>query len=163
MARNDSATKVHGRDPSLAPLKAATVPDDPLFVAAQSEISRRYGEQERPATILIVTNSGLKVRVDVPAYWRASPPQPRQAGNAHTVDFRSVNWDGQFHTFTETQAACVRILWEAWEQGVPEMGQHAVLEAADSDQKRLDAVFAQHPAWGTMIVPGSTRGTFRLS
>jgi hypothetical protein len=33
----------------------------------------------------------------------------------HGPDFRSVHWFGQDFSFTAKQAACVRILWAAWE------------------------------------------------
>ena len=60
------------------------------------------------------------------------------------------------------------ILWQHWEQGTPDVSQDAILEAVKSSRRdRLDHVFRVkrskfHPAWGTMIVRGSTKGTFRL-
>jgi hypothetical protein len=95
-------------------------------------------------------------------------PHPASAspkdGATHTDDFRSVNWYGTEYVFTPTQAACVRVLWEAWERGTPAVGQDAILEAAGSVGGSLRHVFrkGKHPAWGKMIVsPG--KGTFRLA
>ena len=84
---------------------------------------------------------------------------------AHSPDFRSVLWDEKPHTFTALQAACVKVLWENWNQGTPEVGEQTILELADTTQKRLSKVFddGKHSAWGTMIVPGASKGTFRLS
>ncbi|NOX55286.1 MAG: hypothetical protein GXP27_12785, partial [Planctomycetes bacterium] len=84
---------------------------------------------------------------------------------AHGVDYRSVLWDGDTFTFTPLQAACVKILWEHREQGTPEVGEQTILTEADSDSNRLLNVFerGKHPAWGTLIVPGTRKGTFRLA
>ncbi len=85
----------------------------------------------------------------------------------HSTDYHSVLWYGTEYKFTNTQAACVKVLWEAWEQGTPDVGQAAILEEVDSDRRRLSDVFGRgkkrHPAWGTMIQPGATKGTFRLA
>jgi len=81
----------------------------------------------------------------------------------HSADFRSVNWFGQEYTFTANQAACIRLLWEAWESGAPEVGGDTLLVEAESDQRRLSVTFRGHPAWGTMIRPGQTKGSYRLS
>jgi|GEM_PF-2934798 len=81
----------------------------------------------------------------------------------HSADFRSVVWFGQEYMFTANQAACIRLLWEAWENGTPEVSGAMILENAGIDQKRLSAVFRGHPAWGTMIRPGQTKGSYRLS
>jgi len=81
----------------------------------------------------------------------------------HSADFRSVIWFGQEYTFTANQAACIQMLWEAWENDTPEVSGAMLLENADIDQKRLSAVFRDHPAWQTMICPGRTKGAYRLS
>jgi len=80
----------------------------------------------------------------------------------HSSDFRSVNWFGTLYEFTELQAACVKVLWEAWENETPTVGDATVLEAAESHAGRLMYVFRDHAAWGTMIAEGSTKGTHRL-
>lgn len=81
----------------------------------------------------------------------------------HSDDFRSVHWHGIDYSFTATQAACVRVLWEAMENGTPEVGKDTILEKAGSETSRLDDIFRNSPAWGTMIVSGSRRGTKRLA
>jgi hypothetical protein len=81
------------------------------------------------------------------------------------MDFRSVHWFGNNHSFTRTQAACVKVLWAAWENGTPELDQQTVLTApeVDSESKRLADLFKDHPAWGTMLVQGKTAGSYRLA
>ncbi len=83
----------------------------------------------------------------------------------HSKDFRSVYWYGDDYTFSPAQAACVNVLWEAWENGTPELGQATILEhpEVEAESKRLVDLFKGHPAWGKMIVKGKTAGAFRLA
>jgi len=81
----------------------------------------------------------------------------------HSPDFRSVRWFGTDYTFTATQAAIVKVLWEAWERDTSNVGSETLLEAADSKTSRLVDAFRNHPAWGTLIVDGSTKGSKRLA
>jgi hypothetical protein len=82
----------------------------------------------------------------------------------HSLDFRSVHWFGANFTFSPTQAACMKVLWQAWENGTPELGQATILEhpEVEAESKRLVDVFKGHPAWGTILTKGTTNGTFRL-
>jgi hypothetical protein len=90
----------------------------------------------------------------------------------HSPDFRSVHWYGTAYSFTKQQAACVKILWEAWENHTPDVGQDTILEEIDGAGNRLADLFRErdagssqlrsHPAWGPMICPGGTKGTYRL-
>lgn len=97
----------------------------------------------------------------------AAPPAAPEAPPTarHSADFRSVHWFGAKHSFTPTQAACVKLLWEAWENRTPEVGQEWILQHPDveSESKRLVDLFKVHAAWGTMIVKGRTDGSFRLA
>lgn len=77
-------------------------------------------------------------------------------------DFRSAWWFGEEFCFTPDQAACLKTLWEAWENGTPDVGQETVLARSGSKAKRLVDLFKGHQAWGTMIVAGRTKGAFRL-
>jgi hypothetical protein len=82
---------------------------------------------------------------------------------AHSVDFHSVVWFGRRFEFTHGQAACVKVLWQAWKNGTPVVGGHAILEQAGLAGKRFDLIFRGHPAWGEMIVAGLRRGNYRLA
>jgi hypothetical protein len=80
------------------------------------------------------------------------------------LDFRSVLWEpDQLFLFSPLQAACVKVLWEHAASRTPEVGQQTVLENAGSVSSRLVDLFKNHPALGTMIVRGQTKGSFRLS
>lgn len=84
----------------------------------------------------------------------------------HSSDYRSVHWFGTDYNFTPTQAPVVTALWAAWENGTPELGHATLFEASgsamDSSSGRLLDIFRDHPAWMTMIVSGSTKGSYRL-
>jgi hypothetical protein len=80
----------------------------------------------------------------------------------HSPDFRSVQWFGHDYSFTTGQAACVQRLWEAWEQGNPDVAQQTILLDAGMDSARLVDLFKRHPAWQTMIVRGGSKGAYRL-
>jgi hypothetical protein len=81
----------------------------------------------------------------------------------HGPDFASVRWQGKPYQFSTLQSAAVRILWEAWENGTPDVRQETILTEIGSDANKLSDVFRDNPAWGSMIVPGGFRGTFRLA
>jgi hypothetical protein len=80
----------------------------------------------------------------------------------HSTDFRSVHWFGTKYSFTPNQAAAVKILWENWENGTPEVGVDTLASEIDSDATRARDIFKGHPALGGMICPGQTKGTYQL-
>jgi hypothetical protein len=90
-------------------------------------------------------------------------PSAEEQANAHAVDFRSVQWNSRKYTFTPTQAAVVKILWQHYDSGTPEVGGDTLLAEADSDATQLRQVFRKSEAWGEMIVQGSRKGIFRLA
>jgi len=80
----------------------------------------------------------------------------------HSPDFRNVVWCGREFIFTGLQAAVVKVLWQAWELGTPDVGDAFLLESCASSGKRLRDVFKGNKAWGTMIREGHSRGSHRL-
>lgn len=118
---------------------------------------------EIAAELRIVLLSGRKVTHPVPACAATPPAGARQLPPArHSIDFRSVHWFGADYTFTAGQAACVRVLWDAWENGTPEVSQAAVLEAAGSTAETLRALFQSSAAWQTLIRQGQ-KGSYYLA
>lgn len=92
-----------------------------------------------------------------------APTSAQHPKARHSPDFRSVHWYGTDYTFTPNQAACVELLWHAWEQGTPELGDGHILGTTKAgDRQRLRDVFKNCPAWGTMIVRGAHRDTVKL-
>jgi len=88
------------------------------------------------------------------------PPDPR-----HSDDFTYVCWYKTEYEFTKLQAACVKVLWDAWENKTPVLKEETILDKAGSLGSRLRDVFKEkkgmNAAWGTMIV-SSSKGCFRL-
>lgn len=116
---------------------------------------------ETPQDLRVVFASGRRLQHPFPPPCSAGPKQLPPA--RHSPDFRSVHWHGDDYAFSPTQAAVVRVLWEAWEGGVPDVGQVTLLEAAGSDSERLRSVFTGHPAWAVLIVAGTSKGSYRLA
>lgn len=90
----------------------------------------------------------------------------------HSPCFRSVYWYGTSYAFTGNQAACVKLLWEMWENDTPDVSHEKLVETAEVSMEtgRVVDIFkinvagksTKHPAWGTMIVSGTTKGICRL-
>jgi hypothetical protein len=82
----------------------------------------------------------------------------------HSPDYHCVNWYGTEYSFSNNEAACVKVLWECWENGTPDVsGEYLLTSAADCNATRLDLVFRGNKAWGTMIVSGKRKGNYRLN
>ena len=121
------------------------------------EVAQWQERIRRERAILLVQDSSSS---EVSA---TDPAKVLPTSEAHSVDFRSVKWLGIPYEFTPQQAACIKVLWEAFENETPSIGDASILEAAESDAERLGLVFRSHAAWGTMIVEGRTKGTHRLA
>jgi hypothetical protein len=83
----------------------------------------------------------------------------------HSDDFRSVRWFGTTYSFTTKQAPVVDLLYKHWRAGTPDVGDETLLLSVDPEAPpaRLSTLFRDHPAWGTMIVAGGSKGTHRLT
>jgi hypothetical protein len=133
--------------------------EESLFRVARHWATEQYPGHEVSAVLLKIKGMKRLVRLPLPRVVDEPVRLPR-----HSPDFRSVNWFGVSYAFTPLQAACVRVLWEAWENGTPEVSGERLLESSDTDRdtKRIDTVFQNHPAWKTVIVSGTTKGSYRL-
>ena len=108
-----------------------------------------------------------------------NPPNAaaKSAVVAHGPDWRCVRWGNDpatgeplTFTFTPTQAAIIRVLWDAYAQGTPDVGALCLLERADSagvNSRRassfLAGLFVRHAAWKRLIIKGAMVGTYRLA
>ncbi len=130
-----------------------------LFRAARHWATEQYPGHHLAAIHLKIKGIKRPVRLPLPRTADEPVHLPR-----HSADFRSVNWFGVPYSFTALQAACVSVLWDAWENGTPEVSGERILESSETDRdtKRIDTIFQNHPAWRTMIVGGSTKGTYQL-
>jgi hypothetical protein len=120
-------------------------------------------EAEGLLSLIVDRVNDALAQVDRTAYESQAPQGFEHNPARHGLDFRSVYWFGAEYGFTGTQAACIKVLWQAWANKTPDVRQQALLDAADADTERLDHLFRDHPAWKAMIVPGTTKGTYRLA
>lgn len=90
------------------------------------------------------------------------PNEQKRLQTRHSPDFRSVSWFGTRHSFTPTQAAIVKVLWNAWENDTPDVGHETLLEEAGSESKRLVDVFKGHETYKQLIGQGETKGSYQL-
>jgi hypothetical protein len=131
-----------------------------LFDALRDFARTHYAED--PIELRLLTGSGQKIRLSIPIAMA-----DKNAPNGHSEDFRSCRWQGVRYSFSPKQSLVVAKLWESYEDGIPDVSQAVLLEAAESDGNRLRSLFTngadKHPAWGSMIVAGSGKGTYRLS
>jgi hypothetical protein len=81
----------------------------------------------------------------------------------HCPGYRIVTVGRASFFFGSTQAQVVRLLHQALQDGTPAMHQRRLLESSGSECQCLAHLFRGNPAWGTLIVPGPVRGTYRLS
>lgn len=85
----------------------------------------------------------------------------------HSEDFRSVSVAGRGFALTPRQAEVVQILYRAHRNRTPELGWPQICAQLrtkiDSYPERLTDIFKRSAAWGKLIVPGKTRGSYRLN
>jgi hypothetical protein len=91
---------------------------------------------------------------------------PPLAARTHSDCFASVTWDGEPFTFTPSQAAVVKCLWMAMENGNSVITETSLLEKAGTSGNAIRHLFRsngiQHKAWGKMIIK-SGKYCFTLS
>ncbi len=93
----------------------------------------------------------------------------------NSPDFRSVYWPWPPHdfSFTRSQAAAVQVLWGLWLRRTPEIGDAELRSLAGvnvsmatlfrySSRQGRKRKMLRHKALGVMLIPGRTKGTWRL-
>jgi len=131
-------------------------PDSPL----------RHSE-EQDAIITMFDDNAIELKMRIKGALKTK--RPETDGRSHSDDFRSIVWNDVSYSLTVTQAQAVKCLWENWEKGCPEVSEKTIGEAtgSDSNKYRLRDLFRNEEnspkAWKNLIIPGKTKGTFRLS
>lgn len=80
-----------------------------------------------------------------------------------TCDYRSVLFEGKQYTLTRNQATIVKTLHRAREAGPSTVGTDTLLAAIEAETSRVCDSFKNSPLWGTLVVRGEKRGTYKLS
>ena len=80
-----------------------------------------------------------------------------------STDYASVKFDGQIFHLTPFQAAAVRLLHRAYLNGTPELSGAHILETIESSSRALSDIFKRSRAWNTLVIPGATRGSYKLN
>jgi hypothetical protein len=147
-------------------------PLEKAVVRLRTQLDAAPGLPPPPALLQLLANLAaagrpMRLLVEHGAYRatlcvRLKDRVPAQPPARHSPDFRSVHWHGVDYVFSPIQAAIVRQLWQAWEQGTPDIGGDALMVGAGAETRELRHGFRNHPAWGRMIV-SLRRGLYRLS
>jgi hypothetical protein len=82
---------------------------------------------------------------------------------AFSDDYASAHWFGRGFSFTPIQRPVVKALVRNWLNGTPDVSVEYLLAQADSQARRLRDLFRGHDAFGSMIVRGDRRDTFRIA
>ncbi len=115
---------------------------------------------EQASQLRVDLLSGRRVQVPVPVV----PPRRELPPRRHSLDFRSASWDGADGEFTATQARILETLWNAYEDGTPDVSGERLLEDAGAERTaRIRDLWRGHGWWGRVIVTGGTKGTYRLA
>lgn len=94
---------------------------------------------------------------------RELPSTPAQDIFAASPDYRTVRFQGNKYTLTDNQATIVKYLHEAFKNGTPAVGAHALLSAIEAETSKVRYSFKNSPLWGKLIVIGTRRGTYKLN
>src|ERR1700710_683815 len=90
---------------------------------------------------------------------KKTPRPPATAAALHAVNYPGL---GTYH-LTAPQLAVVRELMAALLFGPsPEVRESRLLAEAGGLTPTLAGVFALSPAWGELVIPGASAGTYRL-
>jgi hypothetical protein len=81
----------------------------------------------------------------------------------YSHDFRSIRWRGRSFKLSKRQADVVRLLYRAYENGIPEMSDRVICAELQTPGSRLRDTFRKSKAWGTLILKGSRPGMHRLN
>ena len=81
----------------------------------------------------------------------------------HTPDYTTVKWCDEVYHFTPMQAEVVRVLHNYQREGLDELRGAFILEKIESGSRSLSDLFKDSPAWKTLVLPGSKRGSYKLA
>ncbi|MDA1239406.1 MAG: hypothetical protein O2798_01040 [Chloroflexi bacterium] len=92
--------------------------------------------------------------------------QPNMIGNGefqHSRDYRTIVLRDQQHLLTAPQAAAVRKLHTAHQEGLPALSTRELLDDTQSNASKVSELFKRSSAWPTVVVRADRRGMYRLN
>ncbi len=138
-----------------------------LFAICRRITLSKAGALPRPVTIHLQGRGKFKppaptAPIDLGELNAGRKPQAGVTEPRHGPEFRTLVWPGAgAFAFGTKQAAAVRLLYEGWRSGSPDVADADLLRAADSDGRLCD-LFRGNAAWGKLIVAGLGPQTHRL-
>jgi hypothetical protein len=123
-------------------------------VAVLRALARDNWPGDVPASFRLTLRSGAVVEF----------PFPVECGPcSHSPDFSSIVWFGKsYGRFSPPQAAVLRLLWEAWEAGTPEVGGQYLLAEVESGGRKMSDLFGDHAVWKDGVINRAGKSAYRL-
>jgi len=85
----------------------------------------------------------------------------------HSPDYASVTWKGNQYTFSPLQAAAIKYLHEAYQNGTPDCNQASLLVEIGSNSNQVWHVFKDkkqgQKAWNDGLIISTRKGIFRIN
>ena len=137
--------------------------EERLSVDLAAELVKAFGGMEAGRQPIFVIQ-GLTIHVNggvVKTECSAATGEPPPF--RHSVDYRCVRTRDATHYFGALQAACIKLMHEAWLNGTPELSSCYLLSEIESESGSLGHLFQRNDAWKTLVIPGKTPGTYRLN
>lgn len=137
-----------------------------VFVPDRTGQRGLFGEHTTVASLVRVARLERNLALDASAIAFGDCLHPRDVDTVfrHSPDFRSVFLRGKEFGLTTNQAQVVQCLHNARVNDTPDVSQGYLLtDVLETSQERLRDIFRDLAGWDSLIVPGKTKGTFRLN
>ena len=154
--------------PPITALQPAPVHPRPLEAEEWAELLRSIGIVLGPRlveAVAIIRAGLLNYSEACRAHNRSSGSYAALEGGSrlrHTVDYGTVRWRHEEYYLTPLQAKVVRVLHAEQRKGFRELRGSAILKEIDTYSRSFSDLFKGSPAWKTLVLPGSKRGSYRL-
>lgn len=135
-----------------------------LYVISIGSSYGRTTEQEKELASLDIICLGTQdfLSDDGRPRWDVSKPLAVPRKIVYSDGFSQIRWRGNQYSLSRLQAKAISVLYDNYEDEVPQVHQKRILDRIGSKSKRLEHLFKNSPLWGTLIVPGDRKGLFQL-
>lgn len=145
------------------------------FEAASISVKSVNGSEMGPLPLAPPARAHVPAQPAQPVQAEQPKPEPAAARPAEqyslepyaTETYELVTWQGRRYTFTKAQRAVIKVLWEAWLKGRPEVEARTLLNASGTSagNAKLSNLFTNKEAtgWGTLIIKVGQGTCYRLA